>query len=325
MANGDRTGVRIDYSDEQMNPNDWNNLVKYVDNAIGRVLTQYMMADGLLTAETNPLLLNTTTKRFTAPTGAAVVAGLIRGRAFYLDTTHESSGIVSAAGTTYIEDNSLINSQGFWINAYVIFTSGTYSGQIRKVTGFASTSSRLTWTTPLAGAPSAGDTFVVTFYYISGLTNGALNYIYGVVGSRTPNDQIIEWAANTTGIAPASSMLMATMTLDAGGTVTASDNNPTGAARVSYIGIGAHDVITLTGSITGLAASGSTQITRSHDYLLYRGGIRYSLSDANCTLVVDECWEPDSITFTVTNAASYSLDLTYVISVEGWRRRYFSV
>lgn len=325
MANGTRTGVRLDYADETFQPTDWNDLVKYVDNALGRVLTQYMMADGLLTASADPLVLNETTKRFTAPTGATVVAGLIKGRAFYLDATHESVGTVSSAGTTYIQDNGLVNSNGFWVDAYIIFTSGTYSGQVRKVTGYTSTNSRLTWTTPLAGAPSPGDTYVVTFFYIQGLTNGALNYIYGVVGDRTPEDQIIEWSANTTGSLPASSILVATMTLDGGGTVTASDNNPTDAARVSYVGIGAHDVLTLTGSITGIAALGTTQITRTHDYLLYRGGIRYSLSDPNCTLVVDEHWEPDSITFTVTNAASYSLDLTYTVYVEGRKRRYFSV
>lgn len=325
MANGTRTGVRIDYGEEIMDFADWNNLVKYIDNGLARVLLQHMMADGILTASADPLTLDTTTKRFTAPVGSTVVAGLVAGRQFYMDATHEGGGTVTTGNAGYIIDTGLINPNDFWNGAYVIFTSGTYSGQIRAVSDYNSSTNKLSWLTPLSGAPAIGDTYVVTFFYIQSLTNSALNYIYGSVSGNTPSGQLLSWVANTTGVKPASSILVATMTLDSDGLVTASDNNPTDADRVSYKGIGAHDVITLTGTITGLAAGGSSQLTRTHAYLLYRGGIRYTLGNENLSLTMDQCWEPDTITFTISNDASYPINVAYTVYVEGWKRRYFSV
>lgn len=327
MATGIRTGIKYDYTiGDKLDTDDQNNMVRFVDNAIARLLMQYMLANGVLTAATNPLQINTTTKRFTAPTGDAVVAGLIKGRAFYMDATHESTGTVVSGSTTWLEDNSLVQADGFWIGGYVILTSGTYSGQVRKISAFDSSSGRVSWVTPLAGAPSAGDTFTVTFWRITGLTNGALNYVYGVAGDRTSADQIIEWQANTTGTAPAASIYVATVTLDGSGLVTASDNNPSGSDRVAYMGIGAFDVDTETGTISSLAPGGSTQFTVSHDHMLYRGGIECTLGDENASFTVDEHWKPDEIVVTISNDSGYTLtDLTYSIMISGWKRRYFSV
>lgn len=324
MSDGVRSGVKLDYGEEIMDYADWNNLVKFVDNGLAQVLVQNMMADGLITDDTDPLQIDESTGRFSAPSGASVVAGLVAGRAFYMDSSRESSGTVVTGATTYITDTGLIAANDFWNGAYIIFTSGTYSGQVRLISDYDSSTNKLTWATPLAGAPAADDTYVVTFYYIQNLTNSALNYVYGSVSSRTPSDQLIQWVANTTGIKPASSILVATVTLDGSGVVTASDNNPTDADRVVYKGIGAHDVITLTGTITPLAAGGSSQITRSHAYLLYRGGIRYTLGNENLSITMDQAWEPDSITFTISNDASYSINVSYTIYVEGWKRRYLS-
>ena len=325
MADGTRTGVKLDYIAQAFNFADFNDLVKYVDNGVGRVLVQHTMADGLLTAAVNPLLVNTTTKRFTAPTGSAVVAGLVQGRAFYMDATHESGGTVVNGATTYIEDSGLVNADDFWNGAYVVFTSGTYDGQVKLVSDFVNAYGRLVWASPLGGAPAPGDTYVVTFFYIPGLTNGSINYIYGTVGTRTPNEQIIDWSANTTGTKPAASIYVSTMTLSAGGVVTASSNNPTDADRVAYKNVGAHNVITLTGSVTGLAAGGTVEITREHAYLLYRCGIRSTLGNGNLSLTVTANWEPDTITFEIANDASYAIDLSYSVMIEGRTRAYFSV
>lgn len=326
MADGVRTGVKLDYVvDDNLATSDWNNLVKFVDNALARVLVQYMMVDGLLTAATDPLQIDESTGRFTAPTGDQVIAGLIRGRAFYMDSTHESTGAVTNGATTYIEDTSLVNSDDWWNGGYIIFTSGTYSGQVREITDFDSVLGKLTWSTPLAGAPGVGDTYVVTHYYIQSLTNSATNYVYATINSRTPYDQIVEWAANTTGTTPANGILVSTLVLDGSGNVTSSDNNPAGAARVAYADVGAHDVITLTGTISSLAAGGSTQLSRSHSYLLYRGGIEYTVSDENVEITVDEYWKPDEVVFTVENNGSYDVDsVTYTLQVSGWKRVYFS-
>lgn len=69
---------------------------------------------------------------------------------------------VGATTTTTTVYSNLGDANDFWnLGALIRFTSGSYAGQVRKVTDFANTNGVVTFSPALGGAPSAGDTFVL--------------------------------------------------------------------------------------------------------------------------------------------------------------------
>ena len=321
MADGPRTGVEYEQESGIADPADWNHLVKGYDFGLLRVLVQNLLGQGIATCETNPLQINETTKRFTAPGVGEKVIGCLAGQFIHMDSSMEVSGVADSGTTTTLIDASLGQADAFWLGAYITFTSGANDGQIREITGFNAVNHTLSWDTPLGTAVGAADTYTVSFYHIQGLTNGSLNYVYGRAITRTPYDKVIEWVANTTGAKATGDIYVATITLDGSGVATASDNNPTDADRILYKNVGGHDVITLTGTLSSMPASGSTEVTRSHSYLLFRGGIRFTLP-TDFTVEVNEHWKPDEVKFTITNGSSYTADCAYTCYVEGRKRAY---
>ena len=316
---GPRTGTPYDIGNTIRPASDWNNFVKYADFGLARVLVELLTPNGIVTAEINQLQIDELTGRIAVPSDAIV--GVINGQFIYMDDTREHDGTASGGSTTTAVDLALSEADDFWLGAYIIFTSGDNAGAVREISGFSQTHQRLAWADALPSTVNVGDEFVVTFYYVQDLTDDDENYVYGRATSRTGRDQTVEWVANTTGTPAAGDIFVATVTLDALGDVTSSDNSPEDADRVLYPGIGAHDVLVLEGSVENVPPAGEVVLTRSHDYLLYRGGLRFVLTE-DFSMVVNEAWKPDEVQFTITNDGSYDETCAYTCYVEGRKRRY---
>jgi len=238
-----------------------------------------------------------------------------------MENAREVSSSADSGTTTTLDDSALSGADDYWKTAWIEFTSGTNDGQFRQVTSYGGTNSRLAWDTALPATVANGDTYTVTFYYISGLTNSSLNYVYGETFSRTPYERVIIFTANTTGVAPAGAIYLATITLDGSGAATASDSDPAGSDRVLYTDIGGHHTETLTGTVLAVPGAGSVEVTRSHTSLLYRGGMTLTVA-AGFTYTVDQYWKADEVVFTVTNSGSYAADCAYTLTVNGRQQTY---
>lgn len=67
---------------------------------------------------------------------------------------------------------------------------------------------------------------------ITGLTNGALNYVYAQIDATSHDDtRTVDFIASTSPSNPSGTLKLGSMTLNAGGTVTARDDNPDGYRR----------------------------------------------------------------------------------------------
>ena len=323
MSIAPRVGVRDNYSSgDIMDYAEWNHLARYLDGAIAKGFMEKMTGDGVITADPNSLTFDTSTNRFSAPDSGNPVIGVIGGQFFYMTSDHEKSGTAQSGSTTSLKDTSLTEADGYWKYAYVVFTSGANSGEVREVDGFDSSTTTLTWTTPLSTAVSNGDTYVVTFFYIQNLTNGSTNYIFARAGNSTSYAQVVQWIATTSFSPLSNDLYVAKVVLDGSGNATSVDNNPDGADRTLYVGMGEHHIITLSGTLLNVPAGGEVEVTRSHAYLLFRGGIRYSLGSSDFTFQVTEHWKPDEIKFVITNNSGYTKTCTYTVYVEGRKRQY---
>lgn len=104
--------------------------------------------------------LCTSMDRFNRPIPAYITGGNKWTFPTYKSTVHVGTVGVGASTTTLnLASASVLLPLGGVTNYYIIqFTSGAYSGMCRFVSSGAST---LTWSTPLAGAPSSSDTYEV--------------------------------------------------------------------------------------------------------------------------------------------------------------------
>jgi hypothetical protein len=231
----------------------------------------------------------------------------------------EESGTADSGDTVSLVDTGLgAADESFWVSAWVAFTSGANDGEVRKVSAFNAITEQLTWVTPLGTAVSAGDTFTVTFFYISGLTNGAVNYIYIRESPALLNGYGIATFVATTSSTPAGSdLLVATATLDGGGVVTASDNSPTNAKRLIYPGVGRGEIDTETASYTNLPASSFVDVTISHDDFLFIGGRTIAVTGVGVTAAMQEHYKSDECVVRVTNGSSYTRSGTVTVTIQG--------
>jgi hypothetical protein len=181
MATDPITGLKNDYTtDDPTSSSEMNKFIKYVGEGLARVLGKTLISDGVITRETNPLAIDTATGRFLSPGAGDVVAGFIGGRMFWMDDDLEVSSAATGGNTVSLIDTGLTGATDYWKYAFVVFTSGTNNGLVRQVTAYNSTTHTLSWTSPVT-AVAASDTYVVTFWYIQGLTDDDGNYVYGRV------------------------------------------------------------------------------------------------------------------------------------------------
>ena len=315
-----RTGSAYGMTNEILQASTWNNLVKSLDQGLLRVLAGTLLSQGLIINSSGEPEIDETNNRFTAPAGT--VAGVIDGVFFYLDNTHEIDTIATGGSTTTASNSAFTYGANFWKDAYIIFTSGTNDGAVRQVTAYDSATGKVTWSTPLVAAVAAGDTYTLTFYYISGLTNNTLNYVYGQLITRSPYDNVIKFVANTTGTKPASSILLSTITLNSSGVATASDNAPAGADRSLYCNMGGYDVLTYSALVEDVPATSYTDVEVTHSFLLYRGGITVEVDDGNCTVEPIEYYKSDKTKIRISNPTGSPIDTTYTLTVSGRVREY---
>lgn len=312
------TGDKV-YAANQSRPNE------YLENLANAVIYTLMGGGGVFNRSPDHPVIDTTNARIDVPPTADPIMGVIYGQPFIMTSAMEASGTADSGTTTELVDNARSEANDFWEYAWVIFTSGANSGSVRQVNHSVSATGTLTWTTPLASTVSAGDGYTVTFYYIQDKTNSATNYVYGRTLGNTAPDGVIQWIANTTGVKAAGDILIATMTLDSSGNVTASDNSPSGMDRDYWSGMGQVHQTELTGTVTGLAAAATVDVTRTHDDLILLGPVVVTTSDSDVTGAVasGSGWDAGSIKITFTNNGSYTVSsFTYTIVRWGRKKTY---
>ena len=297
-------------------------------NVPAHLIARIVQMLGLLTpngiAARNPAAcqFNSSTKRITAPASADPLVAIVEGLPVWMDDSVEETGTASSGTVTSLIDASLETADNnYWVTAWVVWLTGANAGLARQVSVFTNSTHQLEWVTPLPLAPSNGDTYVVTFCYVSGLTDDATNYIYLVRGTKTARNGLAYFSANTTGVAPSGGLLVATAVLDSGGTCTSVNNAPTGAARNLYPLMGRYDdTVQSVVTLDSIEAGAYADYYATHSQMAARGGLETSVDDANCTVTVLETHEDDRVKLRVTNSSgSYAATPTVTATIKGIR------
>jgi hypothetical protein len=288
------------------------------------VFFSQICSPGFLIPSTANLEIDDTCARIDVPIEANPIMGIIAGRLFKMTSSYEMVGTASSGSSTTLVDATISQANGFWIDAWVIFTGGANIGEARQVTGSIASSGSIQWASALSNPVVAGDTYVLTFYHIQSKTNSVLNYVFARPTSRTARDGIVSWVANTTGTKTTGDLLCSTMTLDGSGVVTVSDNLPAGHNRTLSAGMGAIDEVVLTGLVSDLAASATcSPITRSHDEFALFGPCTIVCDVVDCIGTITNGWDSSSVVFTLTNNSAYEADINYTLTRKGQLRRTF--
>lgn len=290
---------------------DHNTMAGYLENGIARVLLRLLVEEGVVNRSPDTPVIDETTGRIALPTADEPLVGVLNGNCFYMDRNLELSGTTSGGTTTSLTCASLTQADSYWVDAWVVFTSGAHAGTAVQVTASDQSEGKLEWSAALGSAVEAGEGFTVTFFYIEDKTTSALNYVYARTTGRTTQDGLVKFVATTSGTAMAGDILLASMTLDVGGNVVASDNAPTGHDRNLWAGAGAVHQIAFTGSLASLLPGAYTDVTIEHADLLLFGPIEVTLSDANCSYEVRDHYQVDQFTLRITNNGSYASTVTY--------------
>lgn len=303
-------------------PSHINNIGGYIENGLARVLLRQLVEEGIINRSPNTPTIDETTGRFTAPAAGEPMVGVLNGNLFYMSSAHELSATASGGGTTYVTSASLTQANDYWVDAWIVFTSGAHSGTAVQVTASDQSEGKLTFDTVLGSAVAAGTTFVVTFFYIEDLTSGALNYVFGRTTGRTTKDGLIKFVASTSSVVADGDILLATETLDGGGNVVSSDNAPTNHDRNLWLGAGAVHQVAFSGTLSGLLPGAYTDVTISHAALLLLGPVEVTLSDDDCSWELTEAYRTNRIILRVTNNGSYSTNVTYTGTRWGRKKVY---
>jgi len=301
-------------------PEDNNRPARYLEHTVANVLLNRLVGDGIINRNPDVPTIDESTARIAVPPEDDPIIGLLYGRGFIMDSTMEQDSTADGGDTTYLVDAALTQADDYWNDAYVLFTSGTNNGQVRQVTDFESATGKAAWSAELPAAVANGDTFTITFFYIQGLTNNSVNYVYGRALGRTARDAVIQWIANTTGTKTAGDIYIGKVWLDASGNVVEVDNDPPDADRNLWTGVGGVHEIVLRGTVLNLPGGGYVDIERSHADLILLGSIELSTTDDDVAATVVNGWDKDSITFRLDNSSSYdvsSVDYT----VRRWGRK----
>lgn len=105
-------------------------------------------------------------------------------------TVSDSTSPLTATTTSFRTD--LTDVDDFWIDAMIIFTSGSLSGQSRIITDFANTNGVVTLDEALSGVPADGDDFIIHHTHVHTVSQ--------LVNSILTTQMTEDYAAN--GVAP---------------------------------------------------------------------------------------------------------------------------
>jgi hypothetical protein len=304
------------------------NRAAHVLEHVCRSVLQMVFEQGVVLADPERCQFDDTTLRIAPPDGSSPIVGLVGGRPFYMTNDMEEDGVATAGSTTYVRDSSLdAADDAFWpAGGYIVFTSGSNDGLVRAIQSYNSTTKQVNWETVLPVAVEVGDTFTLTHFYVQGLTNGALNYIYIREGGDTQQNYygMVRFVATTNAVAADTDILIATVTLDGGGTVTAYSNSPSGAARRLLPGVGRQDTEVQTYEWGPLDPDEVTApITIDHETYTHVPGRVVELTDdlgdpiTDCTVVLTEMWQANRCILTISNDGDYVRQGTLTATITG--------
>ena len=294
------------------------NRLRYTVINLYRLLLGGLAQAGIVNCSPARCVWDATNNRILRPSADMPIMGCLPWYPIYMDASLENSGSVYGATTLSLTDTGLTGTTGFWTNAYVVFTSGALAGEVRRVTAYDPATQTLSWSTPVLPAAAPGDTYVVTFFYVTGLQNSNLNYIFASAGSDTVERGIVEFSASLSGTAPTGTILLSTATLDSGGVCTAHDDNPLGCHRNLWVGGCGANALSGGGTVTGLAPAPAAplDIVVTHEELLLCGDLVVTTDNANVTAEVIAHNRATQFTVRFTNIGAYSEDFSYT-----WERR----
>ena len=284
-----------------------------------RDVMKSVLQNGIVMASTERCQFNSTTKRITAPGSSAPIIGVIGGRPFRMTSAMEESSTADSGTTGSLVDSGLATSDdGWWAGLWVVFTSGANNGLARQVTTYNNSTKTLSWTTPLGTAVGAGDTFVVTAFHISGMTDSATNYIYVTEGSKLNSYGVAAFTATTSATAEGTNLLIATAVLNGSSVVTSSSNTPANSSRHLYPGMGRGDIETATAvAYSGLLAGGTTDVIVPHSDFLSIGGRTFTATGDGVTCTAVETYKSNTCTVRLTNGSSYTRNGTLTVTIQG--------
>ena len=290
------------------------NLVRQWLILLFRVFLKETLQDGILRCDPERGVYYYYNNRISKPTVNLPVLGIIGGYPILMGSDLEHEGTVLGGTTTSLSDGGLPgDGNDFWLRAYVLFTSGANDGLVRQVSAHGASEGSLTWETALASAPVLGDTYVVTFFYISDLTSSSTNYIFARKGSDSVSRGIMEFYASTSSTVQDGEALLASAVLDSNGDCISYNDHPEGAARDLFTGVGQYKTLSGDGSVA-VPGSSEVDVTISHDQLLFCGGLTFQLTGANAasgSVILLEDHKDDEFKLTITNNTGGELTFEY--------------
>lgn len=319
-ATTEKLGLQYDIElSDAFEPSVINNLSLVLEKAFATGLLANLMEDGVINRD--PLVggIDSSTGRIEVPSLNSPLVGFINGKAFIMTQAYETTGSVDSATTTSVVDTSLPGGEDdYWNDAWIIFTSGTESGSVRQISDYDDTQHQLVWSNPLGSAPSAGDTFVVTFYYVDGYTDGTTNYVYGVERDTTAIDGKIAFEARTDSDVLTGEVLLGEVVLDGSGNPTSVDNTIDEADRNLWYGAGAIDYREGTVTLSWSKVDGTgVDVTITHDSYLLRGAVDVELDDSTCSWSIVDASQRDRTTVRVLKEGTTSGSVTITLKIWG--------
>jgi hypothetical protein len=153
---------------------------------------------------------------------------------------------------------------------------------------------------------------------IAGLTNGAVNHVFGRAGSQAAPDGVPTFLANTSGTKEVGDIYLGTLTLDGAGDVTGLDNDAPGVDRnCCLIEIGS---VAGSGEVGPLAPEESVTVTIDHSAertFKAPGAIEFAVEGEGLEYHVDEHWAGGWFSVTVTNGGAEERSGTYTYERKG--------
>ncbi|MHB8994566.1 MAG: hypothetical protein ACYC63_04875 [Armatimonadota bacterium] len=310
------------------------NRVRLLLSNLYKVLLKSINVNGVLAADPDNCVFDNATNRIEAPGAGKTIMGLVAGIPMLMDSGMERTGTVATASTTEITDTGLVEADSFWRNAYVVFTSGANAGSVRQVAGNDGTLHRLTLSSALASPPAGGDTYVVTFFYVSGLSHSVTNYIFAALGTDSVTRGIMQFSAAISDTPSPGQILISSAALNSSGVCTSVNDRPAGVARGLYPNQGSYDVLAGGAVAATLQAKDSTDmetglptdtvdIEITHDPLLYVGGLTLEITDgADGLLEILTHYQNDRFTVRLTNVGFVPTAFTYAWTRTGRKLQY---
>ena len=204
-----------------------------------------------------------------------------------------------------------------------MFTSGDQEGEVRRITGYSPTHSQLSWDSPLPDAPDPGDDYIVTFFYVQDYTPDATNYVFGVETTDTAKHGRVEWEARTSPEKDGGDILIAKVVTGPDGLPVSVDNQPNGADRTLWSGMGGWETVVCSFNITWDEIAGpGVRVRLHHTNFLIRGSTEITLSDDDCFAVVADGTNPNTTVIDIARASGTDPVVTVGVSVTGRRKIY---